>query len=133
MAVWSSGMILAQGARGPAFNSQNGPVQMNISWNIGGLLTLYSSRKHDSLHKYSILTCFEHVQKDTPLTIPKAKACTDTCNNTSDDHSTCSAVNRLRYQRPGLASRKADRRWYATEKTYLSDGPTENISDETAP
>ena len=25
LAVWSSGMILASGARGPGFNSQNGP------------------------------------------------------------------------------------------------------------
>ena len=28
LAVWSSGMILVQGARGPGFNSQNGPVQI---------------------------------------------------------------------------------------------------------
>ena len=26
MAVWSSGMILASGARGPGFNSQNSPL-----------------------------------------------------------------------------------------------------------
>ena len=26
MAVWSSGMILASGARGPGFNSPNGPI-----------------------------------------------------------------------------------------------------------
>ena len=32
LAVWSSGMILAQGARGPGFNSQNSP--------LGSLLTV---------------------------------------------------------------------------------------------
>lgn len=26
MAVWSSGMIVAQGATGPGFNSRNGPI-----------------------------------------------------------------------------------------------------------
>ena len=26
LAVWSSGMILASGARGPGFNSQNSPL-----------------------------------------------------------------------------------------------------------
>ena len=31
LAVWSSGMILAQGARGPGFNSQNSPVDEALS------------------------------------------------------------------------------------------------------
>ena len=31
MAVWSSGMILAQGARGPGFNSQNSPWSVSMS------------------------------------------------------------------------------------------------------
>ena len=31
MAVWSSGMILASGARGPGFNSQNGPCPVYSS------------------------------------------------------------------------------------------------------
>ena len=32
LAVWSSGMILASGARGPGFNSQNSPyVKLNLN------------------------------------------------------------------------------------------------------
>ena len=30
LAVWSSGMILASGARGPGFNSQNSPCPKSI-------------------------------------------------------------------------------------------------------
>ena len=32
MAVWSSGMILASGARGPGFNSRNGPIAFAIAF-----------------------------------------------------------------------------------------------------
>ena len=38
MAVWSSGMILAQGARGPGFNSQNSPLCQRFA--IAKLLTI---------------------------------------------------------------------------------------------
>ena len=37
VAVWSSGMILALGARGPGFNSPNGPtffIAMKQSYNV---------------------------------------------------------------------------------------------------
>ena len=47
LAVWSSGMILAQGVRGPGFNSQNSPCVLQcaqISYRMKtGLLTIKPS------------------------------------------------------------------------------------------
>ena len=39
-AVWSSGMILAQGARGPGFNSQNSPILYTGQHDICGCAVL---------------------------------------------------------------------------------------------
>ena len=59
LAAWSSGMILAQGARGPGLNSQNSPAQFLLaSWASRHRLAVYISRgqrlfDHDGTRPYT--------------------------------------------------------------------------------
>ena len=51
MAVWSSGMILASGARGPGFNSRNGPMKFELVVHLSCFTGAPQKRAHSDTCK----------------------------------------------------------------------------------
>ena len=64
LAVWSSGMILAQGARGPGFNSQNSPLASLLT--ILRSRTLFESQLKNKLSQKLIKQCKSPLRGSNP-------------------------------------------------------------------